>query len=365
MITLDGSYGEGGGALVRVALALSAFTGKPFRVHHIRAGKSDGGGLKPQHLEAIKALQKICGAQTNEIQLGSQELEFTPGKVKGGVYEIDIKTAGSITLLLQALLLPCLFAPRKVTLRVTGGTCGKWQASGDYLQNLLLPHLQRFVEHIELRILKRGYYPQGGGQVELHITPRFFRSSFPDENSFLQELQHKCAKIFLMEAGKLEQIRGVINLSAELEEKQVGERIRKAASDSLRKLAVPINLRIEYVNSKSVGGECLLWAVFSTQGQVDFDNPVLLGGDALLELGKRSEEVGKEAAEKLLKEITRGAAVDGHLADQLVPFMALLPGSVLQTSVLTPHVLTNRYVVEHFLPVQFQSEERTLSVRGI
>src|SRR3989344_1936380 len=105
MITLDGSKGEGGGAIVRVALALSTFTGQEFKVTEIRAGRPQP-GLKAQHLAAIKALQKICNAETNEVQLGSQELWYKPGKIKAGKYEFDIGTAGSITLFLQAIILP-------------------------------------------------------------------------------------------------------------------------------------------------------------------------------------------------------------------------------------------------------------------
>ncbi len=355
MIQLDGNYGEGGGSLVRTALALSALTGQEFSVSNIRAGREQG-GLKAQHLHAIKALQKICNAETNDVEIGSTQLYFKPGKIKSGIYEIDIGTAGSITLLLQALLMPCLFAPRTVTLKIIGGTCGKWQASADYLQNLLIPHLQRFIEKIEVRILKRGYYPKGGGEVEVKIQPRFKLSEFDTFEPFWQNLSGKCAKINLTEQGKVEQIRGVINLSRELEEKNVAPRIRTSAVDTLKPLQVPMNIRIEYVQSLSRGGEIVLWAVCSQNGKVDFDNPVLLGSDALIERGKRSEEIGKEAAQKLMQEIRSGAAADYHLTDQLIMFMGLLPGSEIKTSEITKHALTNMYVAEQFLPVKFEVE---------
>ena len=222
MIQLNGSYEEGGGALVRTALALSALTGKEFKVTNIRSNRPEP-GLKAQHLTAITALKEICQAETNEIKLGSTELYFKPGKVKKGIYEIDIGTAGSITLLLQALILPCLFAPGKITLNITGGTCGKWQASVDYLQNIVLPQLHRFVEKIDLKILKRGYYPKGGGQVKLEITPKL---KIEDFKSGWKELQSKTAKILLTEPGSLEQLKGVINVSSELQGKEVAERIK-------------------------------------------------------------------------------------------------------------------------------------------
>ena len=187
MIELDGSYGEGGGALVRTALALSTLTGKEFRVTNIRAGRKKP-GLKAQHLNAIKALEEICGAETNKISLGSTELHFKPGKLKRGIYDINIGTAGSISLLLQALVLPCMFAPGKITLNVKGGTCGKWQAPVDYLQNVLLPHLQRFPQKIELKVLKRGYFPKGGGEINLQISPRSKLYKDDSFTAFYEEL---------------------------------------------------------------------------------------------------------------------------------------------------------------------------------
>ncbi len=358
MIQLNGSYEEGGGALVRTALALSTLTGKDFKVTNIRSNRPEP-GLKAQHLTAINALKEICQAQTNVIELSSTELYFKPGKVKKGIYEIDIGTAGSITLLLQALILPCLFAPGKITLNITGGTCGKWQASVDYLQNILLPHLHRFAENIDLKILKRGYYPKGGGQVRLTISPKL---KIDDFKSGCRELQLKTAKIILTELGTLEQLKGVVNISSELQGKEVAERIKTAAAGSLKEYPAPINIRIEYVNSLSPGGEILLWGIFSQKGKVDFDNPVFLTGDALVEKGKSSEQIGKEAAEKLKQQIESKAAVDEHLADQLIQFMGLLPGSKIKGGKISKHVYTNIYVAEKFLPVKFKVEENLISV---
>ncbi|MBI2669430.1 RNA 3'-terminal phosphate cyclase [Candidatus Woesearchaeota archaeon] len=351
MITLDGSSGEGGGALVRVALALSTFTGKEFSVANIRSGRKEP-GLKAQHLTAIKALQKICSARTNEVKLGSTELKFTPGKIKAGRYEFDIGTAGSISLFLQAVLLPCLFAPRKTTITVIGGTSGKWASSVDYLNYVVLPHLRRFVEKIEIKIEQRGYYPEGGGKVTAEITPKIKM-----ENSFTSLDFSLVPKIQLAEQGKLEQIKGLINVSAELEEPQVAERIRRAAEAKLRKYQVPINIRLEYAKSRSIGGEALFWAVFDTE--------VILGADSLIEKGRRSEDIGTEAAEKLIVEIDSGAAVDVHAEDQLIPFLALLPGSTIKVREVTQHAKTNIYVVEKFLPVKFEVKDSVIAVRGL
>ncbi len=361
MIELDGNYGEGGGALVRTALALATLTGQEFKVTNIRAGR-DEPGLKAQHLTAIHALQQLGNAVTNKVEIGSTELYFRPGKIQKGVFEFDIGTAGSIALLLQSLTLPALFAPGKVTFKLKGGTCGKWQASVDYIQNILFPQLLRFVEKIELKILKRGYYPQGGGEAVVEITPRFKVDEFASVPALLEEMKYKTVKISLCKQGKLEQIKGIVNVSLELQEKEVGERIKKAAENVLKDYKAPLNIRVEYTKARSIGGEILLWGVFSNERRVDYDNPVLLGGDALIEKGKSSEEIGREAAQELEKEIEAEAAVDAHLMDQLILYMGLLPGSSIQGNKVNDHTLTNIYVVEKFLSVGFKMENNVISV---
>lgn len=361
MITLDGNYGEGGGSLVRVALALSALTGQEFVVDKIRSGRKDA-GLKAQHVQAIEALKQLCEAQTNPVELGSLRLQFRPGKIKKGTYTIDIGTAGSISLLLQALILPAMFASGKVTLVIKGGTCGKWQASVDYIQNVLFPYLQRFVEKIELKVLKRGYYPKGGGEVRVEISPKFKLINYNSLEHLLEDLRLRTPKIILTEQGTLEQIRGVVNVSSTLQEKEVGERIKKAAENSLRKYKVPVNIRVEHTSTLSVGGEIVLWAIFSKNGKMDYDNPVILGSDALIEERKSSEQVGQEAAQKLMAEIDSGCAVDSYLTDQLILFMGLLLGSEIVAREITNHTLTNIYVAETFLPVGFKVDGKRIGV---
>ena len=255
--------------------------------------------MKAQHLTAIKALKELCRAETNDVQMGSTELWFKPGKIKKGIYDADIGTAGSITLLLQALILPSIFAPGKVTFNITGGTCGKWQASVDYLQNILLPHLHRFVEKIEIKIMKRGYYPKGQGLIRLEISPRFNIHKYESFSALRDELPFKVPKIMLLEQGKLEHIRGIVNASSELQEKDVGDRIKNAALGGMKHYGVSVNIRVEYAKAESIGGEVLVWGIFSVHGKVDYDNPILLAGDALVEPLKSSEEIGKKAVRRI------------------------------------------------------------------
>lgn len=343
MIEIDGSYGEGGGQIIRTALALSTITGKGFRAVKIRAGREKP-GLKAQHLAGIKVLKEICNAQTNEVEVGSGTLEFSPGKIKGGKFQINIGTAGSITLLLQAVLWPCFLAPKKITLQITGGTCGKWQAPVEYFQNVLLPHLKRMVEKIDFKILKRGYFPKGGGRVELSLNPK--------------ENLDGILEINLVERNNLVQIKGVSYAEKSLEKAEVAERQAKAASSSLGKYEVPINITKEYGESLNPGSGIVLWGVFQSD---DHLNPIRLGADGLGERGKPSEKVGEEAAKMLMREIDSSGCVDSHLADQLIPVLGLVGGKMKVVSV-SNHVESNIYAVEKFLNVKFEIKGNIISV---
>ncbi len=347
MIELDGSHGEGGGALVRTALAFSTLTGKEVTIHNIRAGRPKS-GLKAQHLTVIRALQEMSGAKCTNIHLGAKEIMFIPGKVKRGNYSFDIGTAGSISLFLQGVILPSMFAPGKVTITVKGGTCGKWQASVEYIKNVLFPQLQRFVDKIDLKVLKRGYYPKGGGEVTVEITPRFNQEE--SYEALLEDLHLKVSKITLIERNEIVQIKGAVNVSKELSENEVAERIERSIKGSLTNLEVPVNIRNEYVTTSSPGGDVVLWAMCESD---DVDNPVILGASSLLKRGTRSEEIGKDVVTLLRKELDSTKPVDHYLADQLIPFMGLLPGSVIEASEISNHAKTNIYVVEKFMNVGF------------
>ena len=213
MITIDGS--QGGGQIIRTALALSTVTQKPFEATDIRKNRPEP-GLKAQHLTAIQALKQICNAQTSPCDIGSTSLRYLPQIVKPGTYNIDIGTAGSITLLLQALIPPLLKTTRKTTLSITGGTCGKWQAPIEYFELVLLPLLQSFAA-ITCQVQKRGYYPKGGGSVTITIAPK----------------QPK--PMDLKEQGTLVSIKGISHASTDLSQKKVAERQASAAQLLLKK----------------------------------------------------------------------------------------------------------------------------------
>lgn len=344
MIELDGSYGEGGGAIIRTALALSAITGKAFKVNNIRKGRAQP-GLKNQHLYAIKALKEICSAKMDGVELGSEEILFVPFKVKGGNYDINVETAGSLALVLQAIM-PCLlFTQKNSKITLTGGTCGLWAPAMEYFQYVFLPHMRKYAD-IDFSLVKRGYFPKGNGKVEIKIKPKFTN---------FEEL----AKIDLINQGNLIQIKGISHASIDLQNVEVAERQAKTVELILKhKYKCPVNIDCFYSETSSTGSGITLYAIFSNdKGEIDFMNHVRLGSDSVGEKGKKAEKVGEEAAQSLIDEIESKAAVDKFLADQLLLFMALAKDSKIKTSKITNHTKTNIYVIEKFLGKVFEVDE--------
>ncbi len=349
MLQLDGSQGEGGGQMVRTALSLSTLTGKPFRMINIRAGRPQP-GLKAQHLQAIKALKTICGAQATEVKAGDQDLTFEPGTVFPGQYYFDIGTAGSISLLLQALLPPLLFGHGRSKLWLKGGTCGKWQPPVEYTREVLLPYIGDLAG-IEADIKRRGYYPKGGGEVEVSVEPQL--SSWK-EAAQLPPLQ-------LEERGPLEEIRGIAFAAEALAEREVGERMARAAEEELGKWKCPINISTAYGPARNPGAGITLWARFNAPASA---LPRQLGAEGLGERGKPAEKVGREAAKRLNRALRSGDPVDEHLADQLVPYLGLIPGSRMRVSQPSGHLLSNIGITERFLPVRFERKGNLFEVVG-
>jgi RNA 3'-terminal phosphate cyclase (GTP) len=357
LIVLDGSAGEGGGQITRTALALSSLTGKSFKITNIRAARKDP-GLKAQHVNCVTALQKLCNAKAQGAEIGSRELLYIPEKIAAKNLTIDIGTAGSITLLLQAVLLPCMFANKTHTLTLHGGTDTEWSMPVDYFANVLVPHYRRICG-IEARLLKRGYYPKGGGHVELTIKPEIKRNEFESFEAFRAILAHKSFSI--TEQGKLVSIKGVSHASKDLAKANVAERQAIAAKQALAQFKAPVDITVEYADTLSTGSGITLWAIFSTKDEIDQENPIRLGADALGQPGKPAEQVGTEAARQLITEIQSNAPVDAHLADNLIPIMALCRPSTIKTSRITSHTLTNMMVVESFLGKIFTEKNKTIS----
>lgn len=308
MLGIDGSRLEGGGQIVRNAVALSVMTGKPVRIYNIRANRPNP-GLKNQHMCSIMALRELCDAEVEGLFLGSKEIKFVPGEPKKRKIKVEIPTAGSITLAMQSLWLPCSLKGCEVEF-IGGATDTKWSMPMDYVRFVFLPQVRRLGFDAEVEVHRRGYYPKGGAHVTFKI-----RKWKPKPHDF--------------ERGDLKGIFGVSCSSM----KDVAERQRKAALKCLGKG----ELKAVHEKAPSPGSSIVLWA--------DYGETVI-GADALGEKGKPSEVIGKEACEKLLLEMRRGWSVDEHMADNLVPFIALSGGSF--TSELSMHTRTSVWVCNLF-----------------
>lgn len=349
MFKIDGNYLEGGGQLTRTSLMLSSLTQQPIHIYNIRQGRSQP-GLKNQHYHAIQALKQICNATVENLEVGSKEIKFFPSTIEGKTIFIDIGTAGSITLLIQNLLLPLLFADNPSRIRIKGGTEVSFSPTIDYLQNIILPSIKNYCKDISLNIEKHGYYPKGNGLVELNITPKFKLNEFQNFAKFLAYIRDFPINLVDQKAYELTIIS---NASSDLKKAKVAERQANTAEILLNNLGIAINKKINYFDTLSTGSSITI-----------FSEPSFIGSDSLGEKGKSAEKVAQDATTKLLFELNSRAAIDKHLADNLIPFLALFLGRI-KTSEITNHTHTNIWVCEQFLPVKFYTEKNLIECKTL
>jgi RNA 3'-terminal phosphate cyclase (ATP) len=322
MIEIDGSFGEGGGQIVRTSVALSAVTGKPVRITMIRQGRPKP-GLAAQHARALRALAEICDARTSGATPGSSEIIFTPGKILGGRHRIEIGTAGSVTLLMQCLLPALLCADRPSSLQIQGGTDVQWSPAVDYFKNVFLPALSSFGARVSLEVLQRGYYPRGQGEVLLQVEPARLLASHLER----------------LDAGG--QIKGVSHCSNLPE--HVAVRQAESAEQALEQAGFSAQINREAVRLPSLGSGITLWSGYK-------------GASSLGERGLPAEKVGRRAAEELILELKSPTTVDVHLADQLIPYL-VLAGGCCTVREISLHARTNIWTAAHFLDRRIEIKE--------
>ncbi len=324
IVSLDGSYGEGGGQIVRTASALSAITGIPCRIFNIRKNRKNP-GLRQQHLIGIRALANHCNARIVGDSLGSDEIFFNPGEIEPGTLNIQIPTAGSITLVLQTLLLPAFLSSDKTKINFRGGgTDTYFSPAMDYHRYVFLKILERMGLKADIEVIKRGFYPKGGAVVKVEVHPSKVNN-------------WKC-----IDRGSLRRITITSGASVDLRKSRVAERQAKSAKEKLTvKSEFPIEERVKYHRSLSSGSYICIIA--------DFENTII-GSDGLGRPGKRAELVGVEVARDFLKEFNSGACLDKYAADQIVPFASLAQGeSEFTVSEIQKHTTTNIWVIKHFI----------------
>lgn len=327
MIEIDGSMGEGGGQVLRTSLTLSILTRQPFRIYNIRLNRSTR-GLRPQHVQAVKAAAQICHGEVSGAQEGSLHVEFQPGEIQSGRYRFEIGTAGAVTLVLQTILIPLAHAPAASEVYISGGTHVQWSPVFEYLTLQWLPYLQMIGYESKLDLDRAGFYPQGGGRIRAIVRPS--NANRPIE---------------LLQRGKLRELTGisaVCNLDPSIAERQKRQAIQRLAS---LRYAPRIKLQ-EYRSQNSKGTVFLLHAQFEN-GSACFSS---LGA-----VGKPAERVADEAVDDLITFMESSATIDHHLADQLLLPLALLDQpSAFHTNQVSQHLVTNAAVINRFIPVPIQ-----------
>ena len=329
MLEIDGSYGEGGGQILRNAVALSTLTNKSVKIKNIRANRPNP-GMKAQHYITLKSIAEICDAKTTGLEIGSTQVTFKPGKIKPGVYKFDVGTAGSITLVFQALILALLKTKEPVSISLTGGTDVRWSPSWDYFQNVFLPLIKKMGVTVFPKLILRGYYPKGGGEAVITVNP-----------------VEKIKPLNLNKDIEFKEIKGKINISNLPE--NITSRMKHTAIKTFLKNDFLTSIDVEQSTSLSPGVGITLWSESKN---------TILGNAVLGEKSLPSEQIGMMVANNLMKEIESYVNLDVYAFDQIIPYMALAKKNGQSSCVireLSGHASTNMWLVKQFFDVDFKA----------
>ncbi|MDQ7823085.1 MAG: RNA 3'-terminal phosphate cyclase [Candidatus Eremiobacteraeota bacterium] len=332
VISIDGSTGEGGGQIIRTALALSVITGKPFSITAIRAGRREP-GLKEQHLTCIEAARAISQASVTGNTARSPALSFFPGKPRAGSYHFAVETAGSASLVLHSIFYPLALLDRPSQLSIKGGTHVFWSPTFDYLSTNWAFHIKSAGFRAGLDLVKTGYFPRGRGEISCTVGAYRDSASLPP-------------------VRKLS--RGVLTgLSIIIGSSHLPDHVRRRMKATVKKvLGARLSLaRFIEITPQAESPNAFICIT------AKFDHTSASFTD-VGERGKPSEEVAENACRDFLSYLERRGALDLHMADQILLPLCLVPRgtSVYTTTHVTSHLLTNREIIMKFLPVSIEIE---------
>ena len=307
-LKINGGYGEGGGQIIRSAITLSCITKQPIHLENIRKNRKNE-GLRPQHLTAIIILQKIANAKVIGAKIGSTELKFIPGNIENLELIEDVKTAGSIALILQVLIPVVAISHKKLSLIIKGGTDVLWSPSMDYTQYVLKEAYSRIGINFSIKLTKRGYYPKGGGEIKLEVYPSKLKSI-----NFSQR-----------KTNNLKLICTFSKISREI----IIEKI-KIIKEKFSKTSFNVEVEIKEEKAIDSGASLLLYSI---------DENSIIGMDVLF--NKKTQNFDLD----FNKFINNSTGMDENLADMLVvPASLGIKKTVFQVKEITKHLETNLFV---------------------
>ncbi|MBN2155611.1 MAG: RNA 3'-phosphate cyclase [Candidatus Lokiarchaeota archaeon] len=335
-LEIDGTMGEGGGSILRLAAGFSVLFNTPIHISNIRANRNPP-GLRLQHQLGLESLQKLSNGQLSPVQIGTTEFTFTPGEKTTTNLEVPVRTAGSIALLSQtiqtAFIQTTLANPLSIKY-IGGGTFGTGAPDPYYLNNVIYQFFSKMGFKCNILVHRNGFYPKGGTSATLNIYP-------------VKELS-QITSLDLEQKGDLLEVGGCIISSENLKQAHVAERIRESIVDNLRKNShfshlsdERYQIEINYDRTLNPGVGLSIWA--------NYEKTIIGSGTILGKRGVPSETVGKQAASKLVQETSTRATVDTFAADQIIPLLVLCPEkSVIKIRDITSHLKTNIDLLQKF-----------------
>ncbi|HEY7735102.1 MAG TPA: RNA 3'-terminal phosphate cyclase [Nitrososphaera sp.] len=327
-LKIDGSQGEGGGQILRTSLALSVLRRRPIEVFNIRA-KRGNPGLRPQHLTVIRILADLFRAKVENLQVGAEWIRFSPSdRFDGGSVKVDVGTAGSIPMILLAVIPAISLSNNRLSLELVGGTDVRASPTIDYVRHVVAEAYRSIGIKFSIDVVRRGYYPKGGGVVKAEIEPC-----------------HAPAPIEVLNARNIEP--RISSVCSQLP-KHVAERQISSALATIERNGIRCSNYTASLETAASAGSSVI--VYSSS-----DFGPYIGGDSIGELGKRAETVGTEAAERFLESALAGVPIDRFLADMIVLPLALAKGqSKYRIARATEHLLTNLQVASQIAECKYR-----------